>query len=168
MNQFWGTSETIACPCWYKIEWHPHLTCIRGTLALEGLHQKLRQLVRGFSNSPRFTRALLCEFLHRWNHDLDRVVTAAADRVLEMELEISEHDKMNDESVNTSNSLTISSLPASAEWLGRFQQGQDRPVGKVRVGMNASYLAMQPSRYPEPRSMSPSQGTSTRTPDSSR
>jgi hypothetical protein len=30
----------------------PILKCIRGTSALEGLHQKLWQLIRGFSNSP--------------------------------------------------------------------------------------------------------------------
>jgi hypothetical protein len=30
----------------------PILKCIRGTSALEGLHQKLRQLLQGFSNSP--------------------------------------------------------------------------------------------------------------------
>ena len=49
----------------------PLLKCIRGTSALEGLHQKLRQLVRGFSNSPRFARAIVFEFIFRWNHDLD-------------------------------------------------------------------------------------------------
>jgi hypothetical protein len=80
------------------------LKCIGGTLALEGLHQKLRQLVRGFSISPRFTHARLCEFLHRWNHVLDRVATAAADSVFEMESEISEYDNMNDENVNAFNS----------------------------------------------------------------
>ena len=49
----------------------PLLKCVRGTSALEGLHQKLRQLVRGFSNSPRFARAIVFEFIFRWNHDLD-------------------------------------------------------------------------------------------------
>ena len=41
--------------------------CIRGTSKNEGLHQKLRQLLRGFSNSPRLIVALLTEFFKRWN-----------------------------------------------------------------------------------------------------
>ena len=49
----------------------PLYKCIRGTSALEGFHQKLRTLVRGYSNSPRFVRALMHEFIYRWNHDLE-------------------------------------------------------------------------------------------------
>jgi hypothetical protein len=45
--------------------------CVRGTLALEGLHQKLRQLVRGFSSSPRFMKALVTVFLGRWNQRIE-------------------------------------------------------------------------------------------------
>lgn len=45
--------------------------CIRGTSALEGLHQKLRQLVRGFSTSPRFMKALVTVYLGRWNHQIE-------------------------------------------------------------------------------------------------
>jgi hypothetical protein len=45
--------------------------CIRGTSALEGLHQKLRQLVHGFSTSPRFMKALVTVYLGRWNHRLE-------------------------------------------------------------------------------------------------
>ena len=47
----------------------PLYRCIRGTSALEGLHQKLRQLVRGFQNSPRLARALIYQFIFRFNHD---------------------------------------------------------------------------------------------------
>ena len=36
--------------------------CVRGTSALEGLYQKLRQLVRGFSTSPRLMKALVSTF----------------------------------------------------------------------------------------------------------
>ena len=39
--------------------------CIRGTDALEGLHQKLRQLARGFNNSPRLMIALISDFFLR-------------------------------------------------------------------------------------------------------
>ena len=49
----------------------PLLRCIRGTSALEGLHQKIRMLIRGYSNLPRYVRAILFEFLYRWNHDLE-------------------------------------------------------------------------------------------------
>ena len=49
----------------------PLLKCTRGTSAIEGLHQKLRNLVRGYSNSPRFVRAIVFEFTCRWNHDLE-------------------------------------------------------------------------------------------------
>jgi len=45
--------------------------CIRGTSALEGLHQKLRQLVRGFSSSPRFMKALVTVYLGRWNQRIE-------------------------------------------------------------------------------------------------
>jgi hypothetical protein len=45
--------------------------CIRGTSALEGLHQKLRQLVRCFSTSPRFMKSLVTVYLGRWNHRLE-------------------------------------------------------------------------------------------------
>lgn len=49
----------------------PLLKCCRGTSALKRLHQKLRQLIRGYANSPCFARALVFEFIYRWNHDLD-------------------------------------------------------------------------------------------------
>jgi hypothetical protein len=49
----------------------PLYKCIRGTSALEGLHQKLRQLVRGFSTSPRFMKALVTIYLGRWNQRLE-------------------------------------------------------------------------------------------------
>ncbi len=49
----------------------PIFRCLRGTSALEGFHQKVRQLIRGFNISPRFAIALLYEFIHRWNHDVD-------------------------------------------------------------------------------------------------
>ena len=45
--------------------------CIRGTSALEGLHQKLRQLVRGFSSSPRFMKALVTVYIGRWNQRIE-------------------------------------------------------------------------------------------------
>jgi len=45
--------------------------CLRGTSALEGLHQKLRQLVRGFSNSPRLVQALVSDYLMRWNLNIE-------------------------------------------------------------------------------------------------
>ena len=49
----------------------PIFKCIRGTSALEGFHQKIRQLIRGFNISPRFAIAALHEFVYRWNHDID-------------------------------------------------------------------------------------------------
>lgn len=49
----------------------PFYKCVRSTSALEGLHQKIRQLIRGFNVSPRFAIALLHEFIHRWNLDID-------------------------------------------------------------------------------------------------
>ena len=49
----------------------PLFKCIRGTSALEGFHQKIRQLIRGFNISPRYAIASLFEFIHRWNHDID-------------------------------------------------------------------------------------------------
>ena len=49
----------------------PLFKCIRGTSALEGFHQKIRQLIRGFNISPRLAIASLFEFIHRWNHDID-------------------------------------------------------------------------------------------------
>ncbi len=45
--------------------------CHRGTSQNEGLHQKLRQLIRGFSNSPRFLRAVTSEYLLQWNQNID-------------------------------------------------------------------------------------------------
>lgn len=45
--------------------------CHRGTPGNEGLHQKLRQLVRGFSNSPRLMHAILTDFFLAWNHNID-------------------------------------------------------------------------------------------------
>jgi len=45
--------------------------CHRGTSQNEGLHQKLRQLVRGFSNSPRFLCAIISEYLLQWNQNID-------------------------------------------------------------------------------------------------
>jgi hypothetical protein len=49
----------------------PVYRCIRGTSALEGFHQKIRQLIRGFNISPRYAIALLTEYIYRWNHDID-------------------------------------------------------------------------------------------------
>jgi hypothetical protein len=49
----------------------PMYKCIRGTSALEGFHQKIRKLMRGFNISPRYAVAVLSEFIHRWNHDID-------------------------------------------------------------------------------------------------
>jgi hypothetical protein len=49
----------------------PLFTCVRGTSALEGFHQKIRQVIRGFNVSPRYAIALLHEFIYRWNHDVD-------------------------------------------------------------------------------------------------
>jgi hypothetical protein len=49
----------------------PVFTCVRGTSALEGFHQKIRQVIRGFNVSPRYAIALLYEFIYRWNHDVD-------------------------------------------------------------------------------------------------
>ena len=45
--------------------------CHRGTNGNEGLHQKLRQLVRGYSNSPRLLYALITEYLLQWNQNID-------------------------------------------------------------------------------------------------
>jgi len=45
--------------------------CLRGTDSLEGLHQKLRQLIRGFSVSPRLTISIISDYLLRWNHNID-------------------------------------------------------------------------------------------------
>ena len=53
--------------------------CLRGTDALEGLHQKLRQLVRGFSNTPRFMLALLGIFFVRWNQNIE-ITTRGLDK----------------------------------------------------------------------------------------
>jgi hypothetical protein len=49
----------------------PKYKCFRGTNALEGFHQKIKLLIRAFNISPRFAIALLFEFIHRWNHDID-------------------------------------------------------------------------------------------------
>lgn len=49
----------------------PLYKCIRGTSALEGFHQKIRQLIRGFNISPRYAIAILTEFIYRWNHSID-------------------------------------------------------------------------------------------------
>ena len=53
--------------------------CLRGTSALEGLHQKLRQLVRGFSTSPRLMKALLSTYLLRWNQNIEVEVRGLSD-----------------------------------------------------------------------------------------
>jgi hypothetical protein len=45
--------------------------CHRGTPGNEGLHQKLRQLVRGFSNSPQYIFALLTNYFRIWNQNID-------------------------------------------------------------------------------------------------
>ena len=49
----------------------PKVRCVRGTSALEGFHQKIRQVLRGFFVSPRYALALLHEFVYRWNIDID-------------------------------------------------------------------------------------------------
>ena len=49
----------------------PKFRCTRGTSALEGFHQKLRQLIRGFNISPRLAVAMLHSFIHAWNQELD-------------------------------------------------------------------------------------------------
>ena len=45
--------------------------CHRGTPGNEGLHQKMRQLVRGFSASPRLMFCLLTDFFLSWNQRID-------------------------------------------------------------------------------------------------
>ena len=45
--------------------------CHRGTPGNEGIHQKIRQLVRGFNNSPRFMFALLSDYFLMWNQKID-------------------------------------------------------------------------------------------------
>ena len=45
--------------------------CHRGTPGNEGLHQKMRQLVRGFSTSPRFMFCMLTDFFLAWNQKID-------------------------------------------------------------------------------------------------
>ena len=49
----------------------PLYKCVRGTSALEGFHQKIRQLIPGFNISPFYDVALLHEFINRWNHEID-------------------------------------------------------------------------------------------------
>ena len=49
----------------------PQYKCIHGTSTLEGFHQKICQLIRGFAILPRFAIALLFEFVHRWNHGIN-------------------------------------------------------------------------------------------------
>ena len=49
----------------------PVYSCIRGTNALEGFHQKIRQLIRGFNISPRIATGQLFAFTYRWNADID-------------------------------------------------------------------------------------------------
>ena len=45
--------------------------CVCGTSVVQGLHQKLRQLVRGFSTSPRLIKSMVSTFLSRWNHKIE-------------------------------------------------------------------------------------------------
>lgn len=45
--------------------------CHRGTPGNEGIHQKIRQLVRGFNNSPRFMFAILSDYFLIWNQNID-------------------------------------------------------------------------------------------------
>lgn len=71
--------------------------CIRGTSKNEGLHQKLRQLLRGFSNSPRFVLALVSDFMLRWNQNIDvnvRGLPKLYDAMFDGELLEAEIEKM--------------------------------------------------------------------------
>ena len=45
--------------------------CHRGTPGNEGIHQKIRQLVRGFNNSPRLMYAMLSDYFLIWNQNID-------------------------------------------------------------------------------------------------
>ena len=38
---------------------------------MEGLHKKLRQLARGFSNSPQLMQAFVSDFSLRWNQSIE-------------------------------------------------------------------------------------------------
>jgi hypothetical protein len=54
--------------------------CHRGTPGNEGLHQKLRQIVRGFSNSPRLMFAMLTDFFLVWNQNIDIAIRGLPDK----------------------------------------------------------------------------------------
>ena len=57
----------------------PIMHCIRGTSALEGFHQHIRQLIRGCALSPRLANSLIAVFVHRWNHNLDVKIRGLSD-----------------------------------------------------------------------------------------
>ena len=54
--------------------------CHRGTNANEGLHQKMRQAIRGFATSPRLAHALLTDLFNAWNQDIDIRVRGLEDK----------------------------------------------------------------------------------------
>ena len=47
---------------------------LRGTSALEGMHQKLPLLLKGFSNSPWLLRALVSDYFLRWNQSIEIIM----------------------------------------------------------------------------------------------
>ena len=57
----------------------PAYKCTRGTSGLEAFHQKVRQLVHGSRNSPRYTLAIVHECIYRWNQEIDIQVLIEAE-----------------------------------------------------------------------------------------
>jgi hypothetical protein len=109
----------------------PKMRCVRGTSALEGFHQKIRQVLRGFHVSPRYGLALLHEFVYRWNLDIEINVCGLPDlyRVYETFRFEDEQEATRDWGLNPpafDKILATRDFADTKEWFGFIQPLQQR------------------------------------------
>eukprot|EP00956_Cyclotella_meneghiniana_P031801 scaffold84980_cov33-Cyclotella_meneghiniana.AAC.2 len=148
--------------------------CIRGTSALEGLHQKLRQLVRGFSSSPRFMKALEIEKMAAWNTQgspphpewvscnsfqctgeefglIDPISTESnsteeAELLIEQEADAVADSMLELDTGVTEDDAVRSNLPESSRWLA-LNFGRWRPSGRVKGNAEWEYFKENISNF---------------------
>ena len=115
--------------------------CIRGTSALEGLHQKIRQLVRGFANSPRLMHSMVSDFLLRWNQDIEvniRMLNKKYEWFYDGEMIEDEIDKMsgwsNRKTTPHPEWISTKSVTSTGEVFGIIGSKIDQHTSTIQMG----------------------------------
>ena len=124
----------------------PLFRCIRGTNAVEGFHQKIRQLIRGFSVSPRYALCLLHEYIYRWNVDLAISVRGLPEKfgghydhhLIEEEQEAMESWNLSPEEDPYKGWVSSSAFESTGEWFGLPREALRTKPDATDEGLDAA------------------------------